>query len=101
MRRFTLPPGESTIGRRSARKGIEPEVDLAGAQEDPAVSRAHAVVVVGDDGSCSLVDLGSTNGTWLSGADEPIERGVPVKLCDGATFHVGAWTAITVRYDDD
>jgi hypothetical protein len=99
-RRFTIGPGESTIGRASSRRGIAPTVDLSGAPEDPAVSRLQAILVVGEDGGCSLLDPGSTNGTWLEGADEPIDPDRPVPLRDGATFHVGAWTAITVHCDD-
>ena len=55
-RKFTLSQEEINIGRRSPTRGIAPEIDLAGAPEDPAISHLHAILLRQQDGSYSLVD---------------------------------------------
>jgi len=57
-RRLTLPTNEHTIIGRSRSNGC--------VLSDPTVSRAHAVVSY-RDGTWSLRDLGSTNGTYVNG----------------------------------
>jgi hypothetical protein len=96
-RTVALDQAEVRIGRRHEAGGIQPEIDLAEPPEDPAVSHRHAVLVRQDDGSYAVVDAGSTNGTTLNDAAEPIAAGTPVALADGDRIHVGAWTSITVR----
>lgn len=93
-RRFVLAGEQLMIGRRSRTRGTAPDIDLGDA--DPAVSAAHALLVARPDGGWDLVDLGSTNGTTLAGADGPVEPHVPVALADGAVIHLGAWTTITI-----
>jgi hypothetical protein len=56
--RLTLPTHEHTIIGRSRSVGC--------VLSDPTVSRAHAVVSY-RDGTWSLRDLGSTNGTYVNG----------------------------------
>ncbi|MCP2337842.1 FHA domain-containing protein [Actinomadura rupiterrae] len=85
------------IGRRSASRGIEPEIDLSVPPEDPGVSRLHAVLLAQPDGSWSLVDPGSANGTTLNDELDPVPVNVPVPLKDGDRVHVGAWTTLTLR----
>ena len=70
-RRFRLSGTEVRIGRRSVSRGIEPEIDLTGPPADPGVSRLHAVLVAAEDGTWSLVDPGSENGTLLNGTQVP------------------------------
>jgi hypothetical protein len=53
---------------------------------DASLSRLHASLVV-DDRGAYLVDLGSTNGTWLNGWRLPARR--PARLASGAHFRVG------------
>lgn len=53
---------------------------------DQQVSRRHALFVCGPDG-VKLVDAGSANGTFLSGARLPAQQ--PVPLSDGAQIRVG------------
>jgi pSer/pThr/pTyr-binding forkhead associated (FHA) protein len=56
---FRLLPGAArTIGRAGAADFC---VDV------PLVSRLHCRVEVGEDGSVEVVDLDSTNGTWIDG----------------------------------
>jgi pSer/pThr/pTyr-binding forkhead associated (FHA) protein/S1-C subfamily serine protease len=51
----------------SARLGRDPTLEVTFDPDDDVVSAVHARVRKSDDGSWWLEDLGSTNGTWLSG----------------------------------
>jgi hypothetical protein len=93
-RRFRLSGTEARIGRRSASRRIEPEIDLKGPPADPGVSRLHAKLTAEPDGSWSVMDLGSTSGTVVNGRE--IAPGETVPLRDGARIHLGAWTMITM-----
>ncbi|MGY0233741.1 FHA domain-containing protein [Longispora urticae] len=95
-RRFALTGGQLLIGRRSRSRGIVPDIDLTGPPEDTGVSHVHALLVATADG-WELVDPGSTNGTRLNGAEDPVAENSPVPLSDGDRIHVGAWTTITVH----
>lgn len=96
-RRFVLDGERITIGRASASRGIAVEIDLTGPPLDPAVSHLHAQLLRGPDGSWSVVDLNSANGTRLNGAAEPLpaESEVPVKA--GDRIHLGVWTTLTLE----
>jgi len=94
-RRFRLTGNQARIGRRSAARGIEPEIDLTGPPTDPAVSRLHAVLIAAPDGTWGVLDPGSANGTLLNG--RKIAIGDLVPLHDGDRINLGAWTIITVR----
>jgi hypothetical protein len=96
-RKFALEELEIGIGRHSPSRGIRPEIDLSGAPEDPAISHLHAILVRQDDGSYSLVDPGSSNGTTLNDDPTPIVANTPVPLTDGDRIHLGAWTTLTIR----
>jgi serine/threonine protein kinase len=93
-RRFQLSGTEVRIGRRSASRNIKPEIDLTGPPTDHGVSRMHAVLVVARDGTWSVIDSGSPNGTLVNGKEIP--SGVAVPLGDGDRIHLGAWTMITI-----
>jgi hypothetical protein len=93
-RRFTLTGREMQIGRRSASRGLNPEIDLTGPPLDPGISRLHAVLVANPDNGWSVIDPGSENGTIVNGSE--IATGVPVPLRDGDRIHLGAWTLLTV-----
>jgi hypothetical protein len=95
-RRIPLTGPQMRIGRRSQSRGI-PEIDLSEPPGDPGVSRTHAVLLAQPDGSWTLVDPGSANGTMLNGAAEPIAINVQIPLQDGDRIHLGAWTTITIR----
>jgi hypothetical protein len=90
-RTVALDAARVRIGRRRS-GGEEPEIALG----DPAVSRLHATLVRGRDGSWAIVDEGSSNGTTINADDDPIPPHVAVALHDGDRVHVGAWTTITV-----
>ncbi|WP_225844566.1 FHA domain-containing protein [Streptomyces sp. HPF1205] len=92
-----LTGNQVTIGRRRQSTGEAPDIDLSRAPEDPGVSHQHAVLVQQPDGSWSVVDQNSTNGTTVNLAEEPIRPFTPVPLGEGDRVHVGAWTTITLR----
>jgi pSer/pThr/pTyr-binding forkhead associated (FHA) protein len=96
-RRFRLVGAEVRIGRRSASRGLEPEIDLTGPPADPGVSRLHAVLLAGPDGAWSVLDPGSANGTLVNGSEVP--RDEAVSLADGDQLHLGVWTRITISRD--
>jgi hypothetical protein len=92
-----LPAAPATIGRRSRSLGTAPALDLAIPPEDPAVSHTHASLLPGDDGTWSLVDHGSTNGTYLNESPEPLPANVPRMVRPGDRIYVGAWTRISLE----
>jgi hypothetical protein len=94
-RRFQLVGGQMRIGRRSVSRGLDPEIDLTGPPADPGISRLHAVLIAAPDGTWSVLDPGSVNGTFVNGNDVP--TGTQVPLHDGDRINLGAWTAITVH----
>ena len=96
-RRVPLLGDLVTIGRRSKRKGIEPEIDLSTSMEDTGVSHRHAVLMRRPEGTWALVDQGSTNGTYLNGEQEPVPPNHPIPLSDGDKIHVGAWTTLAME----
>jgi pSer/pThr/pTyr-binding forkhead associated (FHA) protein len=97
-RRFALTGREMRIGRRSASRGLMPEIDLTGPPLDPGISRLHAVLIVGPGPGWSVIDPGSENGTIVNGKE--LATGIPVPLHDGDRIHLGAWTVITVSRAD-
>ncbi|HEY8041923.1 MAG TPA: GGDEF domain-containing protein [Polyangiaceae bacterium] len=72
---FSVGDDETIIGR-----GKEAQVRI----DDAGASRAHARILVGEDGGYVLEDMGSTNGTFLDG--RKIERAA---LQSGDRIHVG------------
>jgi serine/threonine protein kinase len=96
-RRFPLTGTEVRIGRHSASKNIQPEIDLAGPPTDPGISRLHAVLTAGADGTWSVTDPGTENGIVLNGKDVPPHQAVPLR--DGDRLHLGMWTRITISCD--
>lgn len=99
-RRVPLAGGQVRIGRRSASRGIVPEIDLSAPPEDPGVSHLHAVLLAQPDGTWTLVDPGSTNGTTVNGGTAPIPVNAPVPMADGDRIHVGVWTTITLSLQE-
>ncbi|MEO8267631.1 MAG: FHA domain-containing protein [Ilumatobacteraceae bacterium] len=88
------------VGRSSQSRDIHPEIALDG---DTGVSRRHAQFVRdGDD--LVVIDLSSTNGTYVVAAgsdpidDTPaVEAGLSTPLHDGDRVYLGAWSRLTVR----
>ena len=64
---------------------------------DQAVSSRHAVLRVADDGNFAIVDVGSTNGTFLDAVDsDAIAQGQAVEIKPGTAIYLGAWTRLTI-----
>ncbi len=99
-RRLPLVGDHVRIGRRSASKSIQPEIDLSGSLEDLGVSHRHAVLMRQPEGSWALVDQGSTNGTFLNTERDPIPANQRIPLQAGDQIHVGAWTTLTMERVD-
>ena len=94
QRRFRLAGNEVRIGRHSSSSGIDPEIDLSVPPADPGVSRLHAVLLKAPDGTWSVIDPGSANGTAVNGNEIPQGQAVPLR--DGDRVHLGAWTELRV-----
>lgn len=81
--RVVAGPGRGTVwvvqGTHTVGRG--PTCDLV--LPDPAVSRQHALVCWGPDGT-EVVDLGSTNGTYVNG-----RRVARCRLQDGDRLQLG------------
>ena len=94
-RRIRLSGKQMRIGRRSPARDLVPEIDLADRPVDPGISRLHAVLTPAPDGTWSILDPGSANGTFLNGQE--IAVGEMVTLHEGDRINLGAWTVITVH----
>jgi hypothetical protein len=94
-RRFPLSRPEMRIGRRSASRGLTPEIDLTGPPLDPGISHLHAVLTAEPDGAWTVHDPGSANGTLVN--DRELAHGARVRLRDGDRVFVGAWTVLTIQ----
>ena len=77
---------EFTLGRLSENQPIEPDIDLTPFKAfDNGVSRLHAVIRH-NQGNIALVDLGSSNGTYVNGlrimpnVEQPLRHGDIVAL---------------------
>ena len=88
---FPLDFAENLLGRRSDRKDIHPEIPL----EDPGVSRRHAKLLRQPDGSLIVLDVGSSNGTFLN--DIEVKPGVRTPVQPGDQITLGCWTRLTLR----
>jgi len=83
------------IGRQSTSRGIFPEIDVQALTDDPAVSSRHAMLERDVEGSWTLTDLGSTNGTFLTAAaGEEVASGTALLITAGTSIFLGAWTRI-------
>jgi pSer/pThr/pTyr-binding forkhead associated (FHA) protein len=85
---FAFDVSEMLIGRRDDRRDIRPEIPVG----DPGASRRHAKFVKNADGTVSLQDLASMNGTRFNAADMP--PGSRQVLKEGDEVTLGRWTRI-------
>lgn len=79
------------LGRTSQARAISPEISL---DIDDAISHRHAIFTVQSDGSLTLRDIGSANGTMVNGVD--LKPMTDLSLKPGDSITVGHWTCITV-----
>lgn len=88
---------EFHIGRTSQSRAIHPDLDIADLTGDPAVSSRHAVIRVAADGSFSVTDVGSTNGTFVGDiGSKQIKVGEVVAIDESTPVFVGAWTRLEI-----
>ncbi|MEE9416527.1 MAG: FHA domain-containing protein [Acidimicrobiales bacterium] len=85
------------VGRRSESRGVFPEIDVSALTGDPAASTRHAMLERQTDGSYTVTDLDSTNGTFLGDSDDAMAPGSPVQLANGDVVHLGAWTKLEIQ----
>jgi pSer/pThr/pTyr-binding forkhead associated (FHA) protein len=90
-RTFPLDLADNLIGRRSDRLDIHPEINV----NDPGVSHRHAKLLREENGKLLLLDLSSTNGTQLNGAN--ILPGVRTPVANGDQITIGTWTKIVIH----
>lgn len=94
----TLRQRSLLVGRPSQSRGIRPDVDCGG---DPGVSRRHCQLTT-DGQRWWVEDLGSSNGTFVSPAgdplpDNPLTQGVRKEIEEGDRIFIGAWTRLVIR----
>jgi len=85
-RMFKLEQQEIVLGR---------SVEATFQVEDDGISRKHAKLVLGPTGQYQLVDLGSTNGTYLNGTRVEI-----AELTDGDKIQLGSNTVLKFSLQD-
>ena len=96
-RSFVVEKDRATVGRKSASRGIYPDIDLSGPPTDSGVSHQHAVLVRQVGGAWAILDPGSTNGTYLNDSPDALPRGRLIPIVEGDRIHLGAWTTLTVH----
>jgi hypothetical protein len=89
---FTLDKTTHLIGRNSQVRAIHPEIAL---DFDDAISHRHALLNRQPDGSFTLRDIGSANGTQFQGVE--LKPMVDIPLKNGDEFTLGHWTRITLK----
>lgn len=85
-RMFKLDKAETVLGRSA---------DASFQVEDDGISRKHAKITMGQNGQFMVVDLGSTNGTYLNGVR--VELG---QLRDGDKIQIGSNTVLKFSLQD-
>ncbi|HWE36019.1 MAG TPA: GGDEF domain-containing protein [Isosphaeraceae bacterium] len=87
-----IPGAMLRLGRGATRlgRGVDNVIQLP----ESSISRHHAALKADDDGHVRLVDLGSTNGTYLNG--ERVAPHTPILLRDGDRIRFGA--AVVVKF---
>ena len=93
---------QALIGRASKSRNVTPQVDCSA---DGSVSHRQAELTLDHD-RWFVEDLGSTNGTFVGMAGDPLPT-APIRpherreLADGERIYVGAWSRIMVRRATD
>jgi hypothetical protein len=90
LQTFTLFDDESLLGR----SGTEVRVQIP-IHGDSGVSRRQVLFTRRADGTLTIRDVGSANGTQLNGKE--LVAGVETPVASGDVVAVGRWTRITVH----
>jgi pSer/pThr/pTyr-binding forkhead associated (FHA) protein len=95
---YTVTNDATNIGRSDVAQNWHPELDLipfGGGAPDLGVSRHQALIQRQDNGYV-LIDVGSTNGTFVNG--KALAYNKPVELHDGDAIAFGAFNArVSIR----
>lgn len=91
---FALADGRVVVGRADLESAQRPDIDLSPFDPDRIVSRRHAELE-SRDGSVTLRDLGSGNGTFVDG--HPLASGALHSLEDGQRIRFGHLTLVFAR----
>jgi pSer/pThr/pTyr-binding forkhead associated (FHA) protein len=95
---FTVQDDVTNVGRSDVAQSWHPELDVipyGGGAPDFGVSR-HQAVIQRNGGSFTVLDVGSTNGTFVNG--KILEYNKPVELHDGDALAFGAFNGkISIR----
>ncbi|BAY25812.1 hypothetical protein NIES2100_56200 [Calothrix sp. NIES-2100] len=89
---FPLEKATNLIGRNSQVRAIHPEIAL---DFDDAVSHRHALLNRQADGTFTLRDIGSSNGTQFKNVE--LKPMVDIPLQDGDEFTLGHWTRVAIK----
>ena len=89
------------VGRESQSRDIHPDIDCGA---DNGVSRRHAQLTT-DGARWWVEDLGSSNGTFVAGAVDPLPKtaidvGVKREVGPEDRIYVGSWTRLVIRKAD-
>ncbi len=87
---FTMQGDAIDVGRADVAQNWHPELDVipfGGGAPDLGVSR-HQARILRQDGAFVVIDVGSTNGTYINGRAAPYNQ--PAELHDGETLSFGA-----------
>jgi len=87
---FVMQGDHAEVGRADVAQNWHPELDVipfGGGAPDLGVSRHHARLER-RDGGFAVIDVGSTNGTYINGRVAPYNQ--PVAIKDGDTLSFGA-----------
>jgi pSer/pThr/pTyr-binding forkhead associated (FHA) protein len=87
---YTMQGDEINVGRSDVAQNWHPELDVipyGGGAPDLGVSR-HQARLIRQNGGFAVVDVGSTNGTYVNGRAVPYNQ--PTPLHDGDTLSFGA-----------
>lgn len=90
---FDVTADVTNVGRSDVAQNWHPELDLipfGGGAPDLGVSR-HQALIQRDGTTYSLIDVGSTNGTFVNG--KALTYNKPVELHDGDSIAFGAFNA--------
>lgn len=89
---FRLDLEEIVVGRTNDGSGAAlAEIEIS----DSGISRRHLKILRHANGSYSVADMNSTNGSWLN--EVRLDRGVEAPLKAGDELMIGEWTRLSIR----
>ena len=87
-RTYEIEKGENIVGRN---------IELPIVVMDTGLSRQHASIIRAADGTCTITDLGSTNGTFVGKIEV---KSVPIPLREGDHVRLGSEAVLRFGYEN-